>query len=51
MEPMTPVNVVARFEAVYVSEMAWRKQQGLSAAELARQIDQGPIRINVTVKK
>jgi len=51
LEPMTPMNVVARFEAVYASEMAWRKQQGVSAAELARQIDKGPITIHFTVKK
>jgi len=51
LEPMTPMNVVARFEAVFASEMAWRKQQGVSAAELARQIDKGPITIHFTVKK
>jgi len=52
LEEMTPQNVGARFVAVYASEMAWRKQHGITAAELARQIDKHPVqvKVNVTVK-
>jgi hypothetical protein len=40
---MTPANTVQRFQDAYARSTAWRKNRGVSAEEVARHIQQGPV--------
>jgi hypothetical protein len=40
---MTPANVVERFQDAYARSTAWRKNRGVSAEEVARHVQQGPV--------
>jgi hypothetical protein len=43
---MTPANVVQRFQDAYARLTAWRKNRGISAEEVARHIQQGPVTLH-----
>jgi hypothetical protein len=40
---MTPANVVERFQDAYARSTAWRRNRGITADEVARHIQQGPV--------
>jgi hypothetical protein len=39
LESITPTNVVDRFVTAYAEETAWRKNKGISAGEVARNVE------------
>jgi hypothetical protein len=48
MEEITAGNVVRRFEDVYAKSTAWRKNKGVSADEVARNIKAAPLNVSAS---
>jgi hypothetical protein len=45
---VTPASVVQMFEDAYAKETAWRKNKGISAEEVARNIQQMPVNLDLS---